>query len=97
MSPARDTMGIMPTLGQADALESDGNDVTDLLDQWEMFCDDYGFSEEERCRRLPRYCVAAIREIVEILPGYTARKWNDLAKELKDLYWQHDRRIQLLR
>ena len=80
----------MPTPGQASAPEFDGNNVTEFFDRWEMFCDDYGFGEEERCRRLPRYCVAGIGEIVEILPGYTVRKWNDLRKELKDLYWQHD-------
>ena len=82
--------GIVPTLGQAGATEFDGNNVTDFLDRWEMFCDEYGFNEEERCCRLLRYCVAAIGEIVEILPGYITRKWDTLKKELKDLYWQYD-------
>ena len=42
----------VPTPGQAGAQEFDGNNATDFLDQWEMFCEHHRFNEEGKCRRL---------------------------------------------
>ena len=85
------TIGVMPAPGQPGAPEFTGEEVSEFLDHWEMFCEDYGFNGDEKCRRLPRYCTKPVKELVEILSGYADRNWNMLKKELKELFWQKDK------
>ena len=84
-------VGVMPAPGQPGAPEFNGEGVSEFLDTWEMFCEDYGFNDNEKCRRLPRYCTQTVKELVEILPGHVDKSWVTLKKELKELFWQKDK------
>jgi len=44
--------------------------ITEFLRRWNIECDTFGLSEEERCVNLPLYCVPETQDIVEILGGY---------------------------
>ena len=66
--------------------------VTEFLRRWNIECDTFGLSEEERCVNLPLYCVPDTQDIVEILGGYVARDWKMLQKELKALFSQYDKK-----
>jgi hypothetical protein len=82
---------VMPRPGQSGALYFDGQNVTEFLENWESECDDYHYDDAKRCERLPFYCERTIRDVVKDLSGYTTKKWDELKKELKALYWQNDK------
>ena len=84
---------VMPRPGQPDALEFDGNNVTEWLEEWNLQCEDYGLTDPKKCARLPYYCVPAIKDVVKFLPGYMSDPpdWTVLQNDLKELYWQFDK------
>src|SRR5947207_10864407 len=69
--PAFVALGMMPCPGQPDAPYFDGTDVTEFLRQWNIDCEDFGISEPKKCDRLPYYCSKEVREVVELLDGYS--------------------------
>ena len=66
--------------------------ITEFLCRWNIECDTFGLSAEERCVNLPFYCVLETQEIIEILRGYIAHDWQLLQKELKALFSQYDKK-----
>lgn len=52
----RYVVGIMPRPGQSGAL-FDVNGVSDFLKEWDMECEEYGLTDAQKCRKLPRYCI----------------------------------------
>ena len=68
-----------------------GDFVSRFLEEWELDCDDYGVRAEQRCQRLPLYCIDEINDIVRNLPGYAERDWETLKANFKNLYWQRDK------
>jgi hypothetical protein len=80
----------MPRPGQPGAMEFNGTNVSEFLENWNIECDDYGLNDSQKCIRLPNYCTPVIKDIVKLLGGYETRDWAALQKELKDLYWQND-------
>ena len=83
--------GVMPRPNQAGAMRFDKTDVTDFLRRWNIECEDYGLSDPQKCDRIIDYCSPEIREVIELLDGYTNRDWEALQAELKKLYWQYDK------
>jgi hypothetical protein len=69
----------------------DGNNVSEFLEEWSFFCEDYGLSDKFKCTRLPTYCDKDIGDNVRLLRGYASEDWATLCAGLKDLYWQHDK------
>ena len=84
---------VMPRPGQANALEFDGSNVTEWLEEWNLQCEDYGVTDLKKCTRLPYYCVSSIKDVVKLLPGYMSEPpdWTVLQSDLKELYWQLDK------
>ena len=89
--PIPRTLMVMPRPGQPGSMQFDGTNVTEFLDDWDVECEDYGFSDAKKCTRLPNYCIPAIKDLVKLLPGYLASDWGTLQTNLKDIYWQHDK------
>jgi hypothetical protein len=84
-------LAIMPRPGQPGAMEFDGRNVTEFLEDWDLQCEDYGLSGPQKCARFPNYCTPTVKELVKLLPGYTTPDWDVLRASLKEAYWQHDK------
>jgi len=89
-SPFR-PVGIMPRPGQPGAMEFDGRNITEFLDEWNLECEDFGLGATQRCARFPNYCIPTIKDTVKILPGYLAKDWVMLQNDLRKLYWPQDK------
>ena len=81
----------MPRPGQPGAMQFDGKNITDFLDEWNIECEDFGLTPAQRCVRFPFYCIPDIKETVKLLSGYIANDWDVLQNEVKQLYWPHDK------
>jgi len=90
LTPLVRPLGIMPRPGQPGALQFDGTNITEFLEDWNIECDDYGLSDPQKCARLPYYCTPSIKDVVKILSGYSSKEWTRLQSELKELYWHRD-------
>ena len=44
------------------AMKFEGNKVTQFLKDWDFECAEYGYSEAQKCKKLPRYCSKEIGE-----------------------------------
>src|SRR5271169_4351129 len=82
---------VMPRPGQPGAMQFDGTNITEFLEEWNIECEDFGLTNTQRCARFPNYCTLAIKEVVKLLPGYVTTNWDTLQSDLKNLYWQHDK------
>ena len=84
-------VGIMPRPGQPGALGPfDGHRVTEFLKNWDLECDEYGLSDGQKCKKLPKYCSREIGDVIQDMKGYETGNWELLQKELKGLFWQND-------
>jgi len=81
---------VMPRPGQPGALTFDGKGVSEFLKSWNNECDDFGYDDVHRCRRLPDYCTSDIKSTVRMMEGYLKEDWTSLQRELKSLFWQRD-------
>ena len=84
------TRAIMPRPGQPGALVFDGNNVSEFIKNWNFECHDYGYTDSDKCSRLPYYCTRSIKDVVELFPGYIASDWTAFEKELRQFYWDRD-------
>jgi hypothetical protein len=75
----------MPRPRAPGALQFDKNNITKFLRKWNQECDDYGLSDEQRCIRLPDYCMADIETIVDCFSGYRKKDWTKFQEELRAL------------
>ncbi|HEU4342387.1 MAG TPA: retropepsin-like aspartic protease [Candidatus Binatia bacterium] len=82
--------GVMPRPGQPGALHFDGRNVTEFLENWDLECNVFGYSADDKCTHLPSYCDKTLRKVVKDLPGYANKNWDTLQLDLKGLFWQHD-------
>ena len=81
---------IMPRPGQPGALSFNGENVSKFVVAWEMDCSDFGLDEEQKCTRLAYYCTKTVESVVKHLPGYIAKDWEALKKDLRSLYWDKE-------
>jgi hypothetical protein len=81
---------MMPRPEQSGAPRFDGTDITEFLRRWNIECEDVGYSDRQKCDRVPFYCTPDVKEVVELLDGYLERDWTKLEKDLKEQYWQND-------
>src|SRR5579862_5966023 len=82
-------LSMMPRPNQPDAIQFDSNKISDILEDWNIQCDDYGLTDAQKCTRFPLYCTPAIKDLVKLLPSYPT-DWSKLEKSLKKTFWQHD-------
>lgn len=83
-------VAVMPRPGQPGALLFEGKKVTDFLSDWSMECDEYGLSDQQKCRKLPKYCSKEIGTSIEKLKGYVESDWALFQTELKTLFRDND-------
>jgi len=55
----------MPYGGSANAPNFDGKEATEFINWFDILCYDHDISRDEIFCRLPTYCTAEVREIVE--------------------------------
>ena len=89
--PLLPALGVMPRPGQPGAMQFDGKNITEFLEEWNIECEDFGIDKVKRCARFPNYCVRAIKDTIKLLPGYIAEDWDVLQTDVKKLYWPHDK------
>src|SRR5437773_2290933 len=80
----------MPRLSQPRALSFDRTDISDFLKDWGLECEEYGLTDVQKCKKLPRYCGKDISEAIQKLDGYEKGDWGVFQRELKRLFWQTD-------
>src|SRR5579859_1753890 len=81
----------MPHPGEAGALFFDKTNVTEFLKRWEEECDEVGYTDAQKCVKLPAYCAEDTRIAIRNLRGYEAKNWVMMCGEMKDLFQVHDR------
>lgn len=74
---------VMPRLQQSGAVLFYG---TNVLDDWNLHCEDYNLIDPSKCIRLPNYYISNIKDVVVLLSYYRSRNWEILKRELKELY-----------
>jgi hypothetical protein len=79
---------IMPKPGQPGALFFDGKNITDFLDEWNVECKEYSYTDEQKCSKFPYHTDTKYRDIIKNLDGYTTSNSNVLQANLKSLFWQ---------
>lgn len=70
----------------------DGTNVTDFLEEWEIFCQDHGLSQSMQVQRMPPYCDLFIGDYIKTLEEYIGRDWKELCKTLRKQYLSQDSR-----
>ena len=73
---------VMPRPGQLGSMLFDSNNITDILEDWNIEC---GFTDAQN------YCNPTIKDLVKLLPGHGTHDWTALQANLKENYWQHDK------
>jgi hypothetical protein len=76
---------------QPGAPHFDGKNVTEFIEEWGFFCDDYGCNDRLKCTRLPSYCDKKISDDIKRLNGFAAEDWATFSSSIIGLYWQHDK------
>jgi len=61
---------VMPRPGQPGSMLFDGTNITDFLEDWNIECEDYGLTDDQKCVRFPKYCIATIKDLIKLLLGY---------------------------
>jgi len=73
-----------------DALLFDGRNVSEFIKRWDLECDEFGHTENEKWARFFWYCTDEIAPAIKLLPSYLAKDWPGLQKELKSLFARRD-------
>ena len=81
---------VMPRPRQPGALCFDGKGVSEFLRRWDNECDDFGYDDKRKCRRLPDYCSPEVELTIKLMDEHLQEDWVVLQRELKDLFWQKD-------
>src|SRR5579859_5824121 len=81
----------MPRPGEAGALFFDKMNVSEFLKRWEEECEEVGYTDAQKCVKLPAYCAEDTRIAIRNLRGYEAKNWVMMCGEMKDLFQAHDR------
>ena len=68
-----------------------GENVSEFLQEWDFFCDDYGCNDRIKCTRLPLYCDKKIGDDIKRLDGFVTEDWATFRSSIIGLYWQHDK------
>src|SRR5277367_2141109 len=68
-----------------------GENVSEFLEEWDFFCDDYGCDDRVKCTRLPLYCDKKIGDDHKRLDGFVTEDWAMFRSSIIGLYWQHDK------
>ena len=69
-----------------------GSNISDFLEAWEYFCEDFQLLDEDRIRRISRYFGADLRDYVETLEDYVLRDWFGLKRVLLREFRDRDER-----
>ena len=64
--------------------------MTDFLERYEDFCDDYKLNQIDRFRKLSRYCDKIIDDSIKIMIEYIDFNWQELKKTIKKKYEKDD-------
>jgi len=64
--------------------------MTDFLERYEDFCDDYKLNQIDRFRKLSRYCDKIIDDSIKIMIEYIDFNWQELKKTMKKKYEKDD-------
>src|SRR5579859_6144928 len=81
----------MPRPGEAGALFFDKTNVSEFLKRWEEECEEVGYTDAQKCVKLPAYCAEDTRIVIRNLKGYEEKSWARMCGEMKDLFQAHDR------
>ena len=64
--------------------------MTDFLERYEDFCDDYELNQINRFRKLSRYCDKIIDDNIKTKIEYIDFNWQELKKTMKKKYKKDD-------
>jgi hypothetical protein len=81
---------VMPKPGQPGALFFDGENITNFLDEWNVECKEYSYTDEQKCSKFPYHADSKYRDIIENLDGYATSNWATFQANLKSPFWQQD-------
>ena len=60
----------MPRPGQPGAMQFDGKNITEFLEEWNTECEDFGLDEPQRRAPLPIYCIPSNKYTVKLSQGW---------------------------
>ena len=68
------------------------SNISDFLETWEYFCEDFQLSDEDRIKRISRYFGADLRDYVKTLKNYMLRDWSGFKRILLREFRDRDER-----
>src|SRR6266536_1269563 len=60
--------------------------ISEFIEYFENICDDYQVRDENKIKRVPRYCTQVISQFVKEIKKYQDEDWGKLKKKLKKEY-----------
>ncbi len=77
---------MIPLPGTPDTLYFEEVNISEFIEYFENICDDYQVRDENKIKRVPRYCTQVISQFVKGIKKYQDEDWGKLKKELKKEY-----------
>src|SRR5579859_5333975 len=65
----------MPRPGEAGALFFDKTNVSEFLKRWEEECEEVGYTDAQKCVKLPAYCAEETQIAIRNLGGFEEKSW----------------------
>ncbi len=60
--------------------------ISEFIERFEDICDNYQVKDENKIKRVPRYCTQVISQFVKGIKEYQDEDWSKLKKDLKKEY-----------
>ncbi len=86
---------LMSSLETSKVLYFEEKNMTDFLERYEDFCDDYELNQIDRFCKLSRYCNKIIDNSIKTMIKYINFNWQELKKMIKKKYEKDDTDQQL--
>ena len=73
-------------LGTSGTLYFERANISEFIEHFEDIYDDYQIRDENKIKRVPRYCTQVIGQFMKEIKKYQDEDWGKLKKELKKEY-----------
>ena len=85
----------MPYPGSFGAPYFEGSNIINFLDSYSRMCTNYQVDEQEKIKRLSRYCELFTGKYIETFISFSGTSWATLRKALRKEYKDHDLNQQM--
>ncbi len=77
---------MMPLPGTPDIFYFEKTNISEFIERFEDIYNNYQIRDENKIKRVPRYCTQVIDQFIKEIKKYQNEDWGKLKKELKKEY-----------